>query len=859
MSWPEDPNQIPPQKTDNLRSFLLSEFDLPTKPTDSRESEWLDTTAFESAPIPTATENSEPITFSAPTPVTADAIAPKAPAALILGSKIIPQILAELESYPDRLLKLNPSRRKAVSDYLEWIDQGFTSGRSDILEWLRQSSGNYALKSYFEEVAILTLAQAVLLKRWNDLQIRAFKKEDLGKLNWEICSALKIHVPMLREPWNLTKPNLFSWYQPSEHLQKLIYDTLVDESFRDQTSDFISQWFLELRHKKPEWPESFGYDSRFYHACLKNIPTMGVQFSREKRIFSPTLRKGQMDRAFRDLELEHVHGPVHVFGFESNPALLILGEIDRLWNGPVPPPYWALGFGLESHAKEQMDFTQFSTNLSKPQSNQLLYELESFDFSYLFEERGIKSSRFKALLDTLPFYKKLRSPHTSLGALQACVAISKLRPGAKFLWVREHRLSLEESPEAMQYLMGKAKLLGEINLDKINHQLPSNLPLFPKYLSLWEKEPNNEVRSAHVPRRLFVQGQLRSHIELSFLLEDIFRAISGAVTTPKTHWKILEAVSHPPQKDWLTHWPMGDEQSDLTPLEILSEKCVNLSEIATVRPCPKPSEGSPVPMPETGLWLPAKKGGQLSASTGFSITFRTTALKNQMSIFLQTEWIKNWMSRQTTLSEASLKLMPFPELLVNASEWSRSGSNDSQAVDMILEEPKAIETMEPLAGLWAAGTVHAHLEKQRERLSAMFNPTGSVHWLKLLPMIPIEDCLPLPRHPQVQIEGQLPPLTPIIKSEPLKNIPNTLWLLTEPGHQIRLHVEGKLLFELIRDQLKNMPYATWNEIIGSVKAPRQLSQIEGLGNDLLKRNQDLTIKRNLTFKIWKGHLERNFL
>ena len=67
-----------------------------------------------------------------------------------------------------------------------------------LLRWLqgpRTPAQNSALQSYFEEIALIFLGQAILLKCWSDRGIRAWRANDLGRLNWAISTALKPHLP----------------------------------------------------------------------------------------------------------------------------------------------------------------------------------------------------------------------------------------------------------------------------------------------------------------------------------------------------------------------------------------------------------------------------------------------------------------------------------------------------------------------------------------------------------------------------------------------------------------------------------------------------------------------------------------
>src|SRR5206468_1222235 len=106
--------------------------------------------------------------------------------------------------------------------------QGNTDAAGGLRRWMdpgRTPAQVKALMVFFEEVALIALAQAVLLKSWSDRGIRPWKREDLGGLNWALSTSLKPHIPLDREGWQITR-NLYSWYNPSITLQNELWAIL---------------------------------------------------------------------------------------------------------------------------------------------------------------------------------------------------------------------------------------------------------------------------------------------------------------------------------------------------------------------------------------------------------------------------------------------------------------------------------------------------------------------------------------------------------------------------------------------------------------------------------------------------------
>jgi hypothetical protein len=272
----------------------------------------------------------------------------------------------------------------------------------------------------------------------------------------------------------------------------------------DEGPNFLKTLLGPTRRAPSEAIESVGYDPRFFKSLWDYMPLFGFNsqpdpsvLKRNKIIFSPTLRDGSLVRM----------GPPDLtwIGLESSPFQLMIAELMQLWWGPTAPPFWSVGTGLEVHTRDQLAFALSS---SKPSVVCRIAEMEACDAAFLLEEHTIRTqgrnthaARLREQLEKLPYFKKLRSPGTSLGALQACVALSKLRPSGTLLWAREEALCSKEGTEVLNFLLDRAKLCCEWDFSELEHSLPSAIPLYPKHLYLFQKEPNLESRLSHRPTR----------------------------------------------------------------------------------------------------------------------------------------------------------------------------------------------------------------------------------------------------------------------------------------------------------------------------------------------------------------------
>lgn len=622
----------------------------------------------------------------------------------------VAQIRQELDTHIMRLLSLNPSRREAIVQHLNRL-AGIHSGplfptdsveaSASLRKWIegpRTSAQSTALQIFFEEIALVTLGQAVLLKSWSDRKLATWKAEDLGRLNWALSSLLKQQIPLDREGWQITRPNLYSWYNPSAFIQREIWNGLDTWRLTEDTPGVLASIMKHARQYQPNLPEFHGYDPRFFKAMWEQMAAFGFDahadlspLKRKKAAFSPTLRDGTLMHS----------GPAAVqwMGMESNLFQLILAELALLWQGPCPPPLWANGSGLEVHGREQL-----SLGLGSPKPTLLnrIAEMEACDLGIVLEERVIRANsrmqegaRFREQAEALPYFKKLKGPGTSLGDLQACVAITKLRPGGLLWWTRDEALRSDDGSETLAFLLEHGKLICEWDFAGMDHALPAAVPLFPKTLYLFCREADLQARLSHRPLRITLQGQIRSHIELPLFFADAltsyFAARDALPLTPRGHWKIHGQVSPNCQKEWAEHWPDPAEFETLQSLEKLRSQSVTLASFTNIRATPagdsaKENRWSVHPAMK-GLWLYADKQGDqpiLVASplprpgdeaqgTGYLVLLRDENWIAPLRAYFESESVRHWMSHHAerrsdrwVLSEQLLKFLPVPRVLTQA-------------------------------------------------------------------------------------------------------------------------------------------------------------------------------------------------
>jgi hypothetical protein len=825
------------------------------------------------------------------------------------------RILEELEANPMRLKALNQSRREALAQHLDRMAglapapnslTGSLDPVGGLRRWIegpRTPAQNLALQAYFEEVALLVLGQALLLKAWSDRGVRSWGKSDLGQLNWALSTALRPQLPLDREGWQITRQNIYSWYNPSPVIQDEIWAALSTWRITDEGPSFIT--FMTTQARQTRLPEgcasAAGYDARFFKSLWEHCPLFGFNpasdtgpMRRIRTVFSPTIRDGSMVRT----------GPVSVswVGLESSSFSLMAAELVQLWWGPAPPPLWATGNGLEAHARDQL-----SLGLGSPKPSLLsrITEMEACDAAFVLEERacrahgrGLETQRLREQLDALPYFRKLRQPGTTLGDLQACVALSKLRPGGLLWWAREEPLTSADGAEMLHFLLERAKVVGEWDFSELTHALPAQIPLFPKHLYLLMREPRVEERLSHRPARIALQGQIRSHVEIPLMLQDALSALHRGAA-PHGHWQVHVHASPTPQTEWIERGPDPAGRDQLRLMERIRAGSLPLASAATVKltPAGDPAkEGQwSVHASMRGLWLrpgrdvssgeageerklvaePLPRPGSEAKGEGFMVLVADEAWVAPLAAYLSSNEMRAWLDHHAerrggrwVLNEQTVRFMPVPRILLQAlgvpaasegtdgatfasfalplpgewEKWASEISHDPAAVSAALAKldgdlhglDEATRARIRASLFVRAARAQTQMVTGQGRLLSVVTPEGRIRWRELLEILPKAECTAITFSPRVKITGQLPTHVAIGQISRIRGPQPGILLSTEIGLNSQLTFDSPVLLDMVWEQLDGLVHPTWSELVQYLRVPRRLEVAEATAADVLR-------------------------
>ncbi len=814
------------------------------------------------------------------------------------------RIRSHLESTPERLMELNPSRRDAICHYLEQLAGGVSQDSATRLQGLSSterlrywtnwrnlpSHHHQALLVYFEDVALMSLAQAILLKAWSDRSVRNWKREDLKDLNAALHGALRPMVPMDREGWQFTRPNLFSWFKLPHEIQEALWSEFSAWRVLDEGPELLMGLVEASRQIQPDRQRPVGFDDRVYAALWKHTPEpdSAIQGRLKRSGYSPTLRDGAIVRK----------GPTDWswYCWESAPFSLYLAELSLLWWGPSCPPYWSLGSGLESSIQSQLSLNISVTG--KPMVAQRIQEMEACDVAWVLEEQVLRGSQrspeaqvFRETIDANPSLKRLRTGGTSRGHLQACVAMTKLRPDAVLWWLREERLHASDGSEALQFLLDRGKLIAEWDFSglSLGSATTTGKPAIPRYLYLFKRVTNVQDRLDHHPTRLWVRGQLRSQIEIPMVLEEALQqgllggeSQEATKAAPQRGWQIL-GQRHPlSQREWVDQWPEASATEELAEIQALRRQSRPLASVVTIRGAEAASSAARAilqglaPNSSTNrafLVVPCFENGKrrlrtrspdsgTAESDGFTLIAPDEMLVAPLRAYLESDLVVTWLDHKASrknqrwaLKEQDLKILPVPERLLQTAgsgvsadaptfalplpgRWEKLASdlhvapkNVRQALGE-LQHDAAGDFVRSVVFVRAARILHERRQLARQ-ISNLITDDGSVRWRELVRTFSNSDFVPVSFHPEISISGNMPIQTPIVHQTTLKS-PQAIVLATEAGQQMMLEIPNRLLMDVIWDQIRTLDRPTWSEVVEFVRAPRRSESLESRAADLIR-------------------------
>ena len=387
---------------------------------------------------------------------------------------------------------------------------------------------------------------------------------------------------------------------------------------------------------------------------------------------------------------------------------------------------------------------------------------------------------------------------------------------------------------------------------------------------------------AHQPLRIKVKGQLRSHVELAPLLEDLLKALDSEATSDlsaiqKSGWQILIQRSPQPQSDWADHWPEATEEHDLQQLEAIRTASQPLANLGMIRAL----EGATAQERSSMVLQGALKGFKVSQkvvdgkrrlacsslqwgssshseSGTFAILLGDESIAAPLKAYLESDLAAFWLdqkvevrSQRWQLREQDLKILPIPMGLgVHQVGFATPlpGNWEKLSGDLAIRPSHVRDALKALQGDPMGARIRTELfvrtarilddlRASQNRLRDYVTEDGRIVWRSLLEKCDASEFCPITLHPEISIHsihGSFPLQTPITQVTRSTRGSWSIRLSTESGIQIQLDLGQRQLFEMVAEQIEKLAHPTWSEIIEFVRAPRRLDQVEQRACEILR-------------------------
>lgn len=751
---------------------------------------------------------------------------------------------------------LNVSRKKQIHERLAGSLPKFNQNPTACFEkWLETHAPDEVervLSPFFDDIATVCLAQIALFKRWADLEIRALKEEDLSNLNWSLSRFLQPFASIEREPWQVTRQNLFSWYSPNGAVKGMIWEKLRQLPKLSAHPSALYRILFDGRAAIP------AYDLRFYSLFWKAAPIFGFDPAalRKKRpyqksvlAFTPSIGDG-LAPLFADFPADF---PLEAVGLEQDPLLLILSEILQLWNGPRTPLLWAhhTGQNIKPQTQLRMDAVMPMMGAQKSNVGNLgtLEQLENCDLGYFIETTKNKT-----------------------GPARALMAATKLRPGGLLFWSREQKLAATEDAESIRGIFERCTLKAEIDLGSIQYSLPGQKRVFPKFFYVFER--TNDVPSLHHhhPLMVHVSGSLRSHIEVPLLLEDSFLSCNQE-TTARGNWSIHRRPSPIPQLEWLEHWPSPTNESFLSKVSWLKSRSTPLGQLGLVQPYQAshdaPTLGIGIAEQEA-IWISRKDPpfasrislpqglsslSSHSGLTGFFVLNLPLGWAAPITGYLNSDFVSEWLKTfcetkkgHYLLKESILKILPVPSSLVDCMKQLDPRTLTASMKDRLLtEEPRT--AADAAKRFVAAAQESCQTNELLHRLKDLIQEDGTPRWCEIIKTLPQSEIIKFSLHSEILIKGSLPPHKPIERFHRTSPTSRGQFnLASTDGSLLMITAENPILADILWAQFQSIEKSlpTWGELVQYVFLPRKSDWIFSTFQDLMNhKNQYRNRAENL--------------
>jgi len=697
-------------------------------------------------------------------------------------SDLLDLILPNVEAQSEKLRQLNPSRRQKLAHTLSQSigENGAQYKLEELLELRHEEPWKSSFNAYFTSVALISFSKICL---WHTA-IQA--NPTLGDTQSGITKTFSWRFSQLfinsqfnseNKQWNLLKPSLYSWYEPSIELLEICLDSISAHSNPSLLKSLLALYLKKVAITPPFEPQdlakTFNATSRFLTTIFKNstshIPfkeVSGKLLPKSSLFYGDSLAlwlyphlsevaSGLKAKEETPLYLEWLFNHVVCLqkeGFESIFAeiLFLFLYIEKSENKTfpptlIPPPIESLDLSLIQYNSqlnllaERPNFSQTSLIARKKydyafaffSNSELLTKVQVKEF--LKRNPHLRTSKFKWTQDKLYAY----SAHALLrekGTL--------LLGGTENWFADEGRAFLKELPN----LEKDVQCLIDCSQLNYTKELESTAP--PKFLYIIQKHSNQQIQT---PMKIVrASGEAKT-------IEDFEALIQSLCVQFLKHQEMGESFEFGPNEHtpfklqvFTTkhHSPLISTQLDWNPnsssqhklfLEMAQKSSAKLGQYFHLfeprhskKPLPNLNELLALVQNQTAFeFLPAPITSKMTSKSNLTFLYPAALGKEAIHFalgFLNSRFLLFWKKlngMHTTLTLNEIRMLPFPRISTAFQELSEGSSIQRIKKNLMTLNTSGVEesikTLLNSNGVDEIALLISTLQKEWERLLLIIN------------------------------------------------------------------------------------------------------------------------------------------
>ena len=423
----------------------------------------------------------------------------------------------------EKLLRLNPSRRKLVQEHL--IKLSKTKENPSLKRFIESTPSDplYKGMQFFSwEITIFYMFEFLLLKRWVDQGEIDKMPESPSQLSGAIRSHIKERsaekVLQLKQ-WHFLNINIYSWYQPGKHVWLDLKNLARKVNISKESIDFVRRILLKEKPilKRIGMDCNHGYTELAWELLLKQRQLderVTIQkfpsIHRRSSSIVAGLSGGQALSSLQNIASTYSM-PSQIYALADTNLEIFLGEMLYLWNAEAKD-FKSLKIELIERNKRKKE----AENLFSPHRQSILNELRGANHAAIFLEEKAKTNLKKGKIPSLIRYL---SNHGLI-----------LLSGKEYWPLSETK----ESAKIRRFILNNCSIRFIVDLQQLTIKQGKTKKNFPQCICVLEKNNSKELRDKNRPLIIKIRGSMNDEKDLKNIRAEILKHLEDSPTPCET-------------------------------------------------------------------------------------------------------------------------------------------------------------------------------------------------------------------------------------------------------------------------------------------------------------------------------------